>query len=186
MEQSRIAQAMRVIVVPHDPNWAAAFGQAAAEIAPVFGSNSLAIHHIGSTSIPGIYAKPIIDMLVVVRDLSAVDRVNAEMAGLGYVARGEFGITGRRYFFRNDVSGVRMQQIHTFAAGSADVARHLAFRDYLIAHPEIAATYSDLKRRLAMAHPDDIEAYMDGKDRFIKDTEATALAWAAGLRDVSA
>jgi GrpB-like predicted nucleotidyltransferase (UPF0157 family) len=171
---------MRVTVVPHDPSWAAAFKQAATEAAPAFGDNLLAIHHIGSTSIPGIYAKPIIDMLAVVSDIAVIDRCHADLAALGYVAKGEFGIPGRRYFYRNTDAGTRTHQIHAFQAGSTGATRHLAFRDYLLAHPEVALSYSDLKRKLAAAHAEDIEAYMDGKDGFIKDVEAQALAWAAG------
>lgn len=107
---------------------------------------------------PGIYAKPIVDMLAVVDDIGAVDRCNDDLARLGYTAKGEFGLPGRRYFFCNDITGVRTHQIHTFQASTTDVTRHLAFRDYLIAHAEVAVAYSDLKRRLAAAHPDDIEA----------------------------
>jgi GrpB-like predicted nucleotidyltransferase (UPF0157 family) len=169
----------RVVVVPHDPSWADEFSRVSAEVCPAFGPNLVALHHVGSTSIPGIYAKPIIDMVAAVRDVSAVDQLNGRFESLGFVPKGEFGIPGRRYFYRNDASGVRTHQIHTFEADSIGVARHLAFRDFLIAHPQIASSYSDLKRRMAAAHPEDIEAYMDGKDSFIKDVEAKALVWAA-------
>ena len=140
----------------------------------------MALHHIGSTAIPGIYAKPIIDMLAVVTNIEIVDQSNTELERLHYHAKGEFGIPGRRYFYRNNVAGVRTHQIHSFHAGSPDVVRHLAFRDFLCGHPDLALSYSLLKQRLAAAHPDDIEAYMDGKDAFIKEIEAMALAWAAG------
>lgn len=152
---------------------------ARAEAAPAFGANLVTLHHIGSTAIPGIYAKPIIDMLAVVTDIELVDQSNAALERLRYLAKGEFGIPGRRYFYRNNTAGVRTHQIHSFQAGSAGVIRHLAFRDFLCAHPDIALSYSLLKQRLAAAHPGDIEAYMDGKDAFIKDTEAKAMAWAA-------
>jgi GrpB-like predicted nucleotidyltransferase (UPF0157 family) len=175
---------MRVIVVPHDPSWPSAFAQAAAVVAPAFGPNLLELHHIGSTSIPSIHAKPIIDMLAVVADLEAVDERDAELRAPGYVGRGELGIPGRRYFARNDPAGVRTHQIHAFQNGSPHVDRHLAFRDYLRVRPEIAREYSDLKRQLAAAHPEDIEAYMEGKDSFIKVTEADALRWIARGRAV--
>jgi GrpB-like predicted nucleotidyltransferase (UPF0157 family) len=177
---------MRVVVVPHDPSWVAAFGKAAGEATPAFGNNLLAIHHIGSTSIPGIHAKPIIDMLAVVSDIALVDRCNDGLARLGYIAKGEFGILGRRSFYRNSDTGVRTHQIHTFEKDSSGVNRHLAFRDFLVAHPEIASSYSDLKRRLVEAHSDDIEAYMDGKDAFIKEAEAKALVWAADRNGAAA
>jgi GrpB-like predicted nucleotidyltransferase (UPF0157 family) len=99
------------------------------------------------------------------------------MRAIGYEAMGEFGIPGRRYFRRDSAAGVRTHQIHAFAAGSTHIRRHLAFRDYLRAHPAIAEAYSHLKQKLAVAHPDDIYAYMDGKDPFIKEVEQKALAW---------
>lgn len=167
----------RVVVVPHDAAWASAFLRASREAVPAFGPNLVELHHIGSTSVPGIHAKPIIDMLAEVSDLAAVDRSGARLEALGYVARGEFGIPGRRFFYRDDPAGNRTHHIHAFASGAPGVARHLAFRDFLIAHPQVASAYSDLKRRLAEAHPEGIEAYMDGKDAFIKDVEAKAQAW---------
>ncbi len=109
----------RVIVVPANPAWPAVFEQAAKEVTPLLGCNLLALHHIGSTSIPGIYAKPIIDMLPVVADIDAVDQCNDALAQLGYVAKGEFGIPGRRFFYRNDVAGERTHHIHAFAANSS-------------------------------------------------------------------
>lgn len=170
---------MKVIVVPYDLSWPLAFKRTSAEVSPAFCPGLLELHHIGSTSIPGIHAKPIIDMLAVVADIGAVDGRDAELRSLGYDARGELGIPGRRYFSRNDSAGVRTHQIHAFQVGSPHVHRHLVFRDYLRARPEVAREYSDLKRRLAAAHPDDIEAYMDGKDGFIKAAEADALVWRA-------
>ena len=167
----------QVLVVPPDPNWTRAFAVASSEIVAAFGANLLEIHHIGSTAIPGIYAKPVIDMLVVVNDLAPVDRCNEPMRLLGYQAMGEFGIPGRRYFRRDNAEGRRTHQVHAFQKGSPDIRRHLAFRDFLRAHPDCARQYSDLKRKLADLHPHDIEAYMDGKDPFIKEMQSRALAW---------
>lgn len=147
------------------------------------GGNLLAVHHIGSTSIPGMPAKPIIDLLAVVADIGEVDRHLTQVEALGYEAKGEFGIPGRRFFRRDDAAGVRTHHIHAFESGSPHIERHLAFRDYLRSHSEPAMRYGELKRRLAAAHPNDIEAYMDGKDGFIKEVEARALAWAAGVID---
>jgi GrpB-like predicted nucleotidyltransferase (UPF0157 family) len=155
------------------------FALAAADVRPALGDCLAELHHIGSTSIPRIYAKPVIDMLAVISELTAIDARSAAMQALGYEVMGEFGIPGRRYFRRDNPQGRRTHQIHAFALGSTHIARHLAFRDYLRAHPTIAQEYSDLKRKLAAAHPKDIEAYMDGKDAFIKETEAKALVWTA-------
>ncbi len=139
----------------------------------------VAIHHIGSTATPSIHAKPIIDLLAEVTDLQAVDSRAASMRGLGYEVMGECGLPGRRYFRKDDGDGNREYQVHAFLAGSSEITRHLAFRDFLLAHPRLAQQYSDLKRRLARQHPFDIEGYMDGKDPFIKEMERRALAWRA-------
>jgi GrpB-like predicted nucleotidyltransferase (UPF0157 family) len=89
----------------------------------------------------------------------------------GYDGMGEFGIEGRRYFRRDDSAGRRTNQIHAYAEGSPHVRRHLAFRDFMRTHPTLAGQYGELKRRLAEAHPHDMEAYMDGKNDFIKEME---------------
>ncbi len=102
-------------------------------ILEVLGSELLEIHHIGSTSIPGIYAKPIIDILGGARKIEDIDPYNDAMARIGYGARGEFGLPGRRFF----VKGVpkRTHHLHIFESGNTELTRHLAFRDYMIAHP---------------------------------------------------
>lgn len=173
------ASSKPVVVVPYDPLWPEQFEEAERELEGAIGANLLAIHHIGSTSIPGIYAKPTIDMLGVVADLAALDAAADGLVALGYEARGEFGIPGRRYFPRNNAADERTHQLHAFRAGSQHIGRHLAFRDFLRAHPDVAQEYSELKRRLATAHMHDREAYMDGKDPFIEETEARSLVWAA-------
>jgi GrpB-like predicted nucleotidyltransferase (UPF0157 family) len=169
----------RIAVVPYDPLWPQAFAVASEAVASALGGNLLEIHHIGSTAIPGIHAKPIIDMLAIVSDIAAIDQCVAQMKSLGYEAMGEFGIAGRRYFRRDNLAGDRTHQVHTYQNGSPHNQRHLAFRDFLRSHPELSGQYGELKRRLAAAHPNDMEAYMDGKDSFIKETEATAVEWVA-------
>jgi GrpB-like predicted nucleotidyltransferase (UPF0157 family) len=173
----------KVRVVPHDPNWRVEFEAEKAAVADALEPNALAIHHIGSTSITGIYAKPVIDILVEVSDIADVDANSAALVSLGYEAVGEFGIPGRRYFRKDDVQGDRTHQIHAFETGSDQITRHLAFRDYMLDHPDEAQEYSKLKRRLADLHPDDAEAYMDGKDDFIKETDHKAAIWRAIITD---
>lgn len=168
-----------VIILPYHPAWPAAFTAAARNITTALADALRAIHHIGSTSVPNLPAKPIIDILVVTPDLAALDRRAPHMESLGYQVMGEFGIPGRRYFRRFNPAGDRTHHVHAFQAGSPHITRHLAFRDYLRAHPAAATEYGQLKQRLATAHPHDPEAYMDGKDPFIKQTEAQALQWAA-------
>jgi GrpB-like predicted nucleotidyltransferase (UPF0157 family) len=141
------------------------------------GENIVAIRHIGSTAIPGIYAKPVIDFLIEVKDVTKTDEQNAAMVAIGYEAMGEFGLTGRRYFRKDRSPGIRTYHVHTYEVGSPEITRHLVFRDCMIAHPEAAQQYSELKRKLAKQYPQDIEGYMDGKDEFVKRMEKKALEW---------
>ena len=168
---------MRIEVIPHDPAWQGEFSAEAQRIRRALGKIVVRLHHIGSTAIPGLSAKPIIDLLLEVEEVAELDDRSADLQALGYEVMGEFGIPGRRYFRKNNASGVRTHQLHAFKADAAQVERHLAFRDYLIAHPAEAGLYSELKQKLAQTHPGDIEAYMDGKDPFIKEHQARAIAW---------
>ena len=165
----------KVEVVPHNPEWQNLFVIESKAIAKILGSNLVEIYHIGSTAIPNIYAKPIIDLLLAVENINQVDRQNESMENFGYEAMGEFGIGNRRYFRKHNALGQRTHHVHIFPANSPQIARHLAFRDYLIAHPLIAQKYSDLKQRLAQQHPHDIDSYMDGKDEFIKEIDRQTL-----------
>ncbi len=168
---------MRVFLVPYDPKWPEEFARESPAVARALGDLFLAIHHIGSTAIPRIHAKPIIDMLAVVSAIDEVDRRNAELQALGYEAMGEYGIPGRRYFRKDDAGSNRTHQIHVFQTGSPQIERHLTFRDFMRAHAEFADQYAALKRRLAERHPSDIAAYSTGKDEFIKEMDAKAAAW---------
>ena len=167
----------RVEVVPHNPQWRDAFEAEAVKVATALGKNFVAIHHIGSTAIPNIYAKAVIDLLVEVRNIAAVDGQTTEMVSLGYEVMGEYGISGRRYFRKNNQEGIRTHHIHAFEASSAEVERHLAFRDYMIAHTGEAERYSELKRKLAEEHSQSLDEYMDGKDGFIKEMDRRAAQW---------
>jgi len=169
----------KVEVVPHDPRWRAAFAAEAQQVAAALGANVVAVHHIGSTAIPDIYAKPVVDLLVEVRDVAEVDGRSSAMESLGYEVMGEYGIPGRRYFRKETPEGVRTHHVHAFEAGSSEVERHLAFRDYMIAHPADAQRYSELKRKLAEEHPQSFDEYMDGKDGFIKEMDRRAARWHA-------
>jgi len=166
----------RIEVVPYDPGWPERFRREAEQLRTVFGSQVVAIHHVGSTAIPGIKAKPIIDILVVVEDLDQVDRRNAEMAARGYIPKGSFGIPKRRFFIKGTETE-RTHHVHVFGLAHPAIRRHLAFRDYLRAHPGRARAYSRLKEELARKFRHDIEGYMAGKDAFIKNIETEAQAW---------
>lgn len=135
------------------------------------------VHHMGSTAIEGMAAKPIVDMLLVVSDLDDLDRKGAALQALGYEVMGEFGIPGRRYFRRCTPEGVRSHHLHAYRQGSPEVQRHLAFRDYMNAHPAAAQAYAALKQGLATAFPEGGVGYVEGRDAFVKAHEAKALAW---------
>ena len=168
-----------VEVVPHDPRWRDRFEAEAKQVEAALGQNAVAVHHIGSTAIPDIHAKPVIDLLVEAEDIAEVDARSPAMELLGYQVMGEYGIPGRRYFRKDDPEGTRTHHVHAFQAGSAEVERHLAFRDYMIAHPAEAQRYGELKRKLAEEHPHDMDGYMDGKDGFIKEMDRRAAEWRA-------
>lgn len=165
-----------VAVVPYNPDWSAQFESEASVLRRVFGNQLVTIHHIGSTSVPGLHAKPIIDMLPIVKEIKRMYAFDPTMLALGYEALGEFGLPGRRYY-RKGGHLHRSHHVHVYQANSPGVDRHLAFRDYLIAHPVAMASYGELKQQLAHQHPHDIYAYMDGKDGWIKEMEAKALLW---------
>jgi GrpB-like predicted nucleotidyltransferase (UPF0157 family) len=167
----------KVEVVPHDPNWLNLFETESKQIEIALGENVIKVHHIGSTSIETIYAKPIIDILVEVKYIDRVDEQNSSMQLLGYQCMGEFGIKERRFFLKDDRDGIRTHHIHIFDVGSVQITRHLTFRDYLNAHIEDALTYSSLKRSLADKYPHDIESYMNGKHDFIQEIDRKAAEW---------
>lgn len=166
----------KIIVVPHDPIWPVRFRQEADWLSSIFGHEIVAIHHFGSTSIPDIYAKPIIDILVEVRDLDRIDMANESMIRLGYIPKGDFGIPGRRFFIKGDEEN-RTHHIHFYLAGHPEVKRHLDFRDFILSHPDSAKAYSQLKIELAGQFPEDINGYNTGKDQFIKEIDRQARIW---------
>lgn len=176
MSQSPCPPSYSTAVVPHDPAWAAEFEARAAEIAAVLGPDLVAIHHAGSTAIPGIRAKPTIDVVVVARSLEALDACAGAMRALGYDVRGEMGIAGRRYFTKNNGTS-RTHNVHSFADGNPEIERMLNLRDYLRAHPEEAQAYSRLKEDLSRKFPADITSYTGGKSAFIEEITRRAKAW---------
>lgn len=167
----------KVQVIPHDPNWHSLFETESKQVTIALGENVMKIHHIGSTSISSIYAKPIIDILVEVNSILKVDQNNSQMRSLGYQCMGEFGIQNRRFFLKDNLDEIRTHHIHVFEVDSPQVKRHLTFRDYLNNHLEDAELYSSLKRSLAEQYPNDIESYMDGKHDFIQEIDRKAAKW---------
>ena len=169
---------IRVVLAPYNPEWPQ-IAASHADRLRVLGSCLVIVHHIGSTSVPGLAAKPIIDLMPLVTDLAHLDRERECIEALGYDWHGEFGISGRRYCTLSDDAGTRIVQLHFFSEDSPQVERHIVFRDYLRAHPDAANAYEKEKRRARDLHPDDSHAYTDEKGAWIRDTEAKALIWFA-------
>ncbi len=167
----------KVEVVPQDPNWPNLFETESKQIAIALGENVTEIHHIGSTSIETIYAKPIIDILVEVSSIAKVDKSNSSMQLLRYQCMGEFGIKDRRFFLKDNLSEVRTHHVHIFEVGSTQVQRHLGFRDYLRHHIDDAQAYSKLKQSLANEYPLDIQKYINGKNEFIQEIDRQSAEW---------
>lgn len=165
-------------VVPYDAAWISRFEEAAVDLRAAFGANLVAIHHIGSTAIPGMAAKPVIDILPVLHDVDRVADAESSLSRLGYEIRGENGIPGRRYFVKES-DGERVQHVHAFEAGHPAITAHLAFRDYLAAHDAAAREYAALKLHLAARHAQDRGRYVEGKAALMAELERRALAWRA-------
>ena len=166
-----------ITVEEYTESWVEEYKAEAERLREVFGELLVGIHHIGSTSVPGLAAKPVIDFLVEAADIDRVDELNDRMLKLGYEARGEYGIPSRRFFPKG--GNQRSHHVHVFPVGHHRVKDHLLFRDYLRAFPEEARAYEKLKRSLADEFPHDIDGYCDGKDEFIKELNRRAERWAA-------
>ena len=169
-------QPIPVILAAYNPEWPQ-IAAAHVERLQVLRPTLVTIHHIGSTSVPGLIAKPIIDLIPVVNSLTSLDEQRHRVEALGYQWHGEFGISGRRYCTLTDEAGVRVVQLHFFEATSPHVGRHIAFRDYLRAHPDEANAYAAEKRRAQKLYPANSHAYADEKDKWIRAAETRALNW---------
>ena len=156
----------QVELVPPNSDWPRLFAEVEKELKQILQGNLTEIYHIGSTAIPGIYAKPIIDVLPVVNDIQLIDALTSQFEAFGYVCMGEYGIPGRRFYWKSKTA--RTHNIHLFQEGSPEISRHLAFRDFMRQHLDYAQAYSFLKRNLADVFPTDIENYVNGKSSFVQ------------------
>lgn len=167
----------QVHVVPYQTDWPAQFEHERQCIIESLSDNITDIHHIGSTSVVGLAAKPVIDLLAVVRCLESLDREESALLDLSYVAYGAYGIEGRRFYAKG--GDLRSHHLHCYEAGSAHIIRHLAFRAYLTADPELAEQYGRLKQAAAERCNNDINQYMAMKHDWIQAMESEALDWYA-------
>jgi GrpB-like predicted nucleotidyltransferase (UPF0157 family) len=160
----------------YDPFWAVSARKEAARLITSVGKVIIAVHHIGSTAIPGIRAKPILDLIPVVASLAEFEKSRSIIEGLGYVWWGEYGLAGRRFCTLDEPqTGRRNAQLHCYEQSSSEIIRHIAFRDYLIAHPDLAREYETEKSRCRELYPLNSHAYADCKGPWIRRIEAEAL-----------
>ncbi|MCP3764353.1 GrpB family protein [Domibacillus sp. A3M-37] len=158
--------------------WEKSYSQEEGKLKEVFKDELVDIFHIGSTSVPAIgFAKPIIDILIVVRSIENVDLYNSEMLKLAYEPKGENGIAGRRYFTKGKDN--RTHHVHIFQVGSEYIKVHLDFKEFLVKNPIEAKKYGELKINLAKQFPDEHHKYQEGKQQFVNNLAKRAKEWAS-------
>lgn len=153
-------------ISPYDPQWPRRYEEEAARLTPVFGAALAAIHHIGSTAVPGLSAKPEIDILVVVRADEALADWTRSLLRFGYRRGGDLS-QGHR-FFKRDVNGVRTHKVHVCRVGHTKIVEMVAFRDHLRRHTDVRLEYQALKLKLEEQNTRGIGEYLDGKAPFIE------------------
>jgi GrpB-like predicted nucleotidyltransferase (UPF0157 family) len=161
-----------VVLVPYDEAWPSLFAEERARIERALGSRAERVEHVGSTAVPGLPAKPILDIMVCVRSLREAECCIRPLEQLYYDYRGEAGVPGRLFFRKGDP---RSHHLHVTPIGGKFWERHLVFRDYLRAHPETALEYAQLKHRLAGRFRRDRAAYTEAKTDFISEVVRRAL-----------
>ncbi len=153
----------RVTVLPYDRAWQQAFENIKTELDKALEGLILAIEHVGSTSVPGLSAKPCIDLDVVIEDRGRFDGVKAKLEALGYCHEGDLGIPDREAFGYKGKDHLMKHHLYVCPRDSDELRRHITFRNYLRSHPEAAARYGAVKEEAARRFPEDIDGYMDCK-----------------------
>jgi len=165
----------KIEVVPYNSEWPSLFEEEKKALLDLDIPTIRRIHHIGSTAVDDLAAKPIIDILLEVDSLESLDQSQKKIEELGYESMGEFGIEGRRYYRKG--KEIRTHHIHAFLASNPHSLRHIAFRDYLSANEKIKKEYASLKLKVASQCENDIDRYCDGKNEFIQTHEKLAIKW---------
>ena len=157
-----------VVVLPFDEQWKYDFVQIKAELANALRQLAIEIEHVGSTSVQGLSAKPIIDIDVVIKDYSELENVISALGKIGYQHEGNLGITGREAFKYEGKEHLRKHHLYVCPEDSQELRRHIAFRDYLKTHPDAVREYSRIKEEGAELYSDDIDRYIEHKSPFIE------------------
>jgi len=161
--------------MPYDERWPQRFQREADALREALGDLVADVHHIGSTSVPGLDAKPIIDVQISVASFDPLDAFRVPLESLGFCFRADNPDLNKRYF--REPPGTRRTHIHVFRAGSWSEQIALLFRDYMRAHDENARRYAELKYRLTAQSRDDRRGYTASKSPFIWETMAKAHRW---------
>lgn len=161
-----------VVVMPYDVKWKQAFTNIKSELEAALGNLALRIEHVGSTSVEGLSAKPVIDIDVVIKDTSILEPVISALAKIGYRHEGDLGIPGREAFKYEGKEHLMKHHLYVCTKDSDELKRHLAFRDYLRSHPEAVKEYSRVKTEGAELYPYDIDKYIEHKSPFIEEIYA--------------
>ena len=155
-----------IVIVEYDPAWPSEFVRLRDRAQAAMGEVAVAIEHVGSTAVPGLPAKDLIDMVVVVESDADLNEAISRLEVIGYKARGNLGVEGREAFFWPE--GEKRHHLYVSPTTSAELQAQVAFRDRLRSDPDVAVEYLALKRKLAERHGDDRLAYTDGKTEFIE------------------
>ena len=161
-------QNKRVAVLPYDEKWPQDFLDIKTELTAALGPLAIRIEHVGSTSVKGLSAKPIIDIDVVIEDYTVLEEVISALQAIGYQHEGDLGIAGREAFSYDGKEHLRKHHLYVCPKDSAELRRHTAFRDYLRSHPEAVREYGRIKEEGARLYPFDIDRYIEYKSSFIE------------------
>ena len=159
----------KVVVLPYDTAWKSDFEKIKNEIESVVGDKIIAIEHVGSTSVEGLSAKPCIDIDVVIKDYSVFCDVVKGLESIGYIHEGDLGIKDREAFKYTDKPHLRQHHLYVCPAYSAELHRHVTFRDYLRNNPDAVKKYGAVKEEGAKLYPDNIDKYIQHKTACIEE-----------------
>ena len=157
-----------VVVEQYNEKWAQAFEDIRSELEAALGDLAISIEHVGSTSVRGLSAKPIIDIDVVIRDISSLPDVISALGSIGYRHEGDNGIPGREAFKYDGKEHLMKHHLYVCAQDAAELKRHISFRDHLRSDPEAVREYSRIKEEGARLYPYDIDSYINYKSPFIE------------------
>ena len=159
----------KVVVLPYDRTWKFAFEEIKREIEGAIGDLIIGVEHVGSTSVEGLSAKPIIDIDVVIKDYSTFDAVISKLEAIGYIHEGNLGIKDREAFKYSDKPHLQQHHLYVCPQQSEELYRHITFRDFLVNNPEAVKKYSAVKEKAAQLFPDNIEKYIEYKSPCIEE-----------------